>query len=332
MNQTFYKPKKLMKIRFLTIGAVLALVLVVSLLSSFLGPNGDSDLASLGSEPAYNNSTEGSASKGFVSDEAARTSDPSSPTASPTTLKRKLITAGSLEVKTKSPLKEAEKFAQWAETHGGVIYNQNDNNGSPVAFEDEYYESSTIEVGVKDISVALKYFSKKDSFEIISKNISRDDVTEQYADIEARIKALQASIKRLESFIDDAQTQSDLFAAESALTQRQSELDSLIAQQRTLSNQIGYDTLTVTFTSTDKVTSPKKTGNVFKDGLISGWNALIDLVSAVTFFLAILISWLPLIIPIGLLGLLLLRKRKKNLSKGIRVDLNSHKPIDGEID
>lgn len=80
---------------------------------------------------------------------------------------------------------------------------------------------------------------------VTSSSISKTDVTIQAVDIDARITALDASIQRLLSLIDQAQTTADLIEAENALTARQSELDSLKAQKAYLADQVSMSTLQV---------------------------------------------------------------------------------------
>lgn len=80
---------------------------------------------------------------------------------------------------------------------------------------------------------------------VTSRSISRSDVTIQVVDVEARIKAIESSIVRLQSLIDQATSTADLIEAENALTARQAELDSLRAQQAYLADQVGMSTLQV---------------------------------------------------------------------------------------
>jgi hypothetical protein len=71
------------------------------------------------------------------------------------------------------------------------------------------------------------------------------DVTAVHADINARVQALQTSIGRLTDFLSHSGSITDLVALESDLTQRESQLESMQAQQRSLADQIALSTLTV---------------------------------------------------------------------------------------
>ncbi|EUA89191.1 hypothetical protein I551_4359 [Mycobacterium ulcerans str. Harvey] len=85
--------------------------------------------------------------------------------------------------------------------------------------------------------------------EVESMSIGHTDVTSQRVDLDARIEALQTSVNRLRELMGRAGSVADLLAAESSLTERQAELDSLRAQRTTLGDEISYATINVTLSS-----------------------------------------------------------------------------------
>ncbi|MFR9752167.1 DUF4349 domain-containing protein [Nocardia sp. 004] len=117
----------------------------------------------------------------------------------------------------------------------------------------------------------------------------RDDVTMQWEDLDARITALQASVDRLRALMAGATTTSDLIDAEEALSARQGKLDSLTAQRRHLDDQIALSTLTIDITASD--TNPGDPDN-FWDGIVSGWNSLVDWLQDAVVFSGKAIPWL----------------------------------------
>lgn len=125
--------------------------------------------------------------------------------------------------------------------------------------------------------------------EVTSLTTTRDDVTLQYTDLEARISALQASVDRLRALMTSAANTADLIEAENALAQRQAELDSLTAQQRYLSDQIDLSTLTVDISAEPRRPDDRDS---FWDGVVEGWDNLRSAVgdSIVTFGVAL--PWL----------------------------------------
>ena len=103
---------------------------------------------------------------------------------------------------------------------------------------------------------------------------SSSDVSTRVADIDARVATAEAGIARLRSLVADADDLSDLIALESELTRRQSDLESLLAQQRTLANQVALASVTTTLTEDGVEPPTEDTG--FWAGLQRGWDALVS--------------------------------------------------------
>ena len=78
-----------------------------------------------------------------------------------------------------------------------------------------------------------------------SRSVHGDDVTANQADVKARVDELTISVGRLQDFLKHSGSIGDLVSLESTLTQRESELQSTVAQQQALSDQIDLATLTV---------------------------------------------------------------------------------------
>ena len=109
--------------------------------------------------------------------------------------------------------------------------------------------------------------------EVTATNLSRQDVTEQTVDLEARIDAAQASVDRLTALMAQAQSVADLIAAEAALSERQALLESYQQQLEMLDDQVAMSTLSVTVRRTSSPSTADPAG--FGDGLAAGWNGLV---------------------------------------------------------
>lgn len=84
---------------------------------------------------------------------------------------------------------------------------------------------------------------------VVQMQQSSYDVGTQVADVDARIDSLEASLARLQKLMGQAKDISDVITLEKAISQRQSELDSLRAQQRELANQTAMSRVSLTLMS-----------------------------------------------------------------------------------
>ena len=144
-----------------------------------------------------------------------------------------------------------------------------------------------------------------------SMSIGHNDVTSQRVDLDARIEALQTSVNRLLQLMGRAGNVADLLAAESSLTQRQAELDSLRAQRATLGDQISYATSNVSLSTKPTVTQPG-----FLNALRQGWQSLLSAVHGVVMAVGFLIPWIPVLAVVALVVVLVWRRKRFRRASG----------------
>lgn len=108
------------------------------------------------------------------------------------------------------------------------------------------------------------------------------DVTAEVIDTEARIRAQEQSLQRVEVLFTRAQSIRDIVAIEAQLSRRQSDLDSLKGQLAYLKDQTTLSTITVYLEQAPDEPTPvekqeKEDDTAFVAGLKSGWDALSEL-------------------------------------------------------
>ncbi len=127
--------------------------------------------------------------------------------------------------------------------------------------------------------------------ELVSRAVTARDVTEQVVDVEARIGTLRESIARIRALMSKAGSITEIARVEQELTQRQSELEALLAKQKALKNQVERAPVTVTLLRPGQAETP----NPFLTGLSQGWDALQNSI-------AVLLTLLGGVLPFALVG------------------------------
>jgi hypothetical protein len=124
------------------------------------------------------------------------------------------------------------------------------------------------------------------------RNRASADVTGQVADVNSRVASAQAGITELRGLINRATDLGDLVSLENALEQRESDLESLEAEQRALGDETRLATVTVEFfgRGTPVVAAAGHTG--FTKGLLTGWHGFVDVVIAILVALGWLLPFL----------------------------------------
>jgi len=85
---------------------------------------------------------------------------------------------------------------------------------------------------------------------VIDKDITARDVTDQYLDLEMRLRNAKVLQKKLIALLEKSQAVRDTLAIEKELQRVSMEMERLEGQLKKLSHEVAYSTLTVTFTLT----------------------------------------------------------------------------------
>ncbi|MBD7956647.1 DUF4349 domain-containing protein [Microbacterium sp. Sa4CUA7] len=141
--------------------------------------------------------------------------------------------------------------------------------------------------------------------DVTASQISRQDVTTQAVDLRARVETAQASVTRLTELMAQAGSLADLIAAESALAERQAELESWQQQLEYLDDQVALSSLTVSIVTPTEAVEADPAG--FGDGLVAGWNGLIATLNGIVIALGFLLPWLAVAAVVWLAVWLVLR-------------------------
>jgi len=218
---------------------------------------------------------------------------------------RDIITTASATVAVSEVDAAARAIANSAVAHGGYVESMGiGSNGDPVtpmeggAVYDTMpypYPTDGAWVTVRVPAEALQDVVDElsDVGEVTATNLSRQDVTDQTVDLQARIDAAQASVDRLSELMGQAQSVADLIAAESALSERQATLESYQQQLEMLDDQVAMSTLSVTVVPEVEPVTADPAG--FGDGLVAGWNGLVATLNGIVVALGFLLPWLAVV-------------------------------------
>lgn len=205
---------------------------------------------------------------------------------------RKEVVTGSVDIVAADPIATAGVIADRVRVLDGRIDSRSEQPGTDHSDDDyDTDPSATLTVRVPADKTDAFIDGLNGVGRVTEVNTNRDDVTMQWEDLDARMRALQASVDRLRVLIAGATNTADLLAAEQALSSRQADLDSLTAQKRHLDDQVALSTLTISITTDAKDSDDDDVTN-FWDGVVVGWKALVDWLGDAVVFLGKAIPWL----------------------------------------
>ncbi len=198
------------------------------------------------------------AAQGFASKRAMEGGQ-SQPVQTDPSIERKLIREGSLRFETGDVAKTRGFLDSLVAIVGGYVANEN-----------IYNYGGTLE---QSISVRIPE-GRFDSFlaavssyagRLENRNINTLDVTEEFIDVEARLKSKKELEVRYLELLKQARTVEDMVAIETQLSQVRSEIESMEGRLKYLQNRVAFATLNISFYQT------KTEGFGFWDKIGDGW-------------------------------------------------------------
>jgi hypothetical protein len=236
------------------------------------------------------------------------------------TTERDVITTGSLSLTVQRPTEAADEATRIVEQAGGRVDARTENPspkpvervpegavpGAPEASGSDRVQL-TLRIPSTVLSSTLSDVKKLGTVQ--DSSLTSQDVTAQSQDLDARVTALRTSVDRLVALMAKADSTADLIAIESALSERQANLEGLEAQKRVLDSQVQLATITLDLHS--EADAPVETPDTFLSGLAAGWNAFVSFFAGVVVVLGVLVPWIVLVALIAAGTLTVLRIRRK---------------------
>lgn len=231
---------------------------------------------------------------------------------------RSVVVTGTVLVTAEKPLAAADKAVSIVEAAGGRVDGRTEH-----AATDRDRGGATLVLRIPAAKLtptldALKKLGRPDQVAVNS-----TDVTTQTQDLGARINALRASIARLLQLEATATDTTNLIAIETAISDRQGELESLEAQQRGLDDQISMSTITLTLRS-DASAPPVKPAD-FWSGLGAGWSAFLAFWAGTLVVLGVLLPWLLFLAVATAVTLIIVRVVRRRAARTADADSSAPK-------
>lgn len=190
---------------------------------------------------------------------------------------------------TRQALSEIEKLAKEL---GGYVTSLN-----VYRYEKGETASVTLRVPAEQLDLALERLRGL-ATTVRHESISGEDVTEEFVDLESRLRHLEAKEKQLLEFLKKAEDTEAVLAVYEHLSQTQAEIEQVKGRMQFLKNQVALATITVNLTP-DVMAQPLETG---------GWNlpktirnAIQTLLRVLEFLVKALIYLVIVVLPVLLL-------------------------------
>lgn len=225
---------------------------------------------------------------------------------------RMIIHKAIIRTNVKELAKAQSNIEQKVKKYGGYIVESN------VYQEDEQRSSGNIIVRIPE-----KHFetflsdAEEEASKVLERNVTGQDVTEQYVDLASRIKSKRVVEERLLAFMSKAEKTEDLLKISSDLAKVQEEIEVIVGKMKYLENQTSFATIELTMYE-NRVIVPGldseelNTWEKTKKQFVTSMNGLLAAGSAIIVFF---IGNIPVLIILGVISFTvywIIKRRNRN--------------------
>lgn len=214
----------------------------------------------------------------------------------------KIIKTGGMGIVVADYDKGMNQLRDLVKAQQGYISSENEqrnkyriSNNLTIRVASDGFDALLNEVGT--IAKELKY-----------KHVNLQDVGEEYADMEARLKAKKEVEKRYLDVLQQARTVKDILEVERQLGMVRAEIESMEGRLKYYDNKVAYSTINLELSQELEPPAPVRAGflNKLLKALSGGWTGLLSSIIAVAYL------WPFLLLTLGaILGIRYLIKRKR---------------------
>jgi hypothetical protein len=208
---------------------------------------------------------------------------------------RKVIKRGEIRFQTKSIQETTAFVTDIVMQLNGYISGDNVYNS-----DDRVTQRVEIRVPADSFDELLSGISES-AKKIDSKNVYTQDVTEEYIDIETRLRTKKELENRYMELLKQAKTVEDMLAIEKELGTLRSDIESIEGRLKYLSNQVSLATLSVEYY--EMTSSTLNFSSKLGQAVVMGWRLLLG-------FLIGLVNLWPFILIAGIIIVISLRIRR----------------------
>ena len=184
-----------------------------------------------------------------------------------------IIYTAQLAVRTANVSSAAARAAQITEDVGGYV--SNETTSADPDHPSEATATVQLKIPVASYLATLGQLAGGLGTQL-SLQEQAQDVTEQVADVNSQVASDQAAIVQLRALLSHAGSVSDLLSVQNQINNEESALEAMQAQQRALSHETSYATVTLTIfgPKAKPVVHRQKAPPSLAGGLGAGWHAL----------------------------------------------------------
>lgn len=232
---------------------------------------------------------------------------------------RKIIRNASLDIEATDVVTAYDNLLAWAAQYGGYETRRNQQRVNDIISID-----AQIKIKPEHLDAFLDY--AKTVGDVINTQISTEDITDSYYDIQTRLKSMELSLESYYGYLAKAKTIDESLSVQSQINQLTVEIESLKGRLKLWDNLLAESVVTIRLRQTNDPVKIKKDidwstlsfadmGYLMKSGLASVANILVNILQ---WLAIVLVASSPLWIIAIIIVVVVRRRNKKRRQQAAR--------------
>src|SRR5687767_4717918 len=218
---------------------------------------------------------------------------------------RALILTASISMRAQDPWGAADRAQAVATSLGGEVMSMSQSGKG-----DDRSASLVLRVPAERFNDALRQLRALSDVEVLSSSVDSKDVTEQFVDLEARLRAKQAEEVRYLALLARAERIEDILRIDQSLAQVRTQIEQLTGQVNSIKTRTTFSTISLSVTpagvlppSDPKVYDPTRT----VERAIAALGVMLRVVADLAIW-TLVFGWIPLLVLGAAFGMQRMRK------------------------
>jgi len=166
-------------------------------------------------------------------------------------VERKIIMRANLSIEIKNIDVVDSRITKLIENYNGYI----SDSSSWVNQNKQKFYHYQLRIPADNFNQFLSELDSDNFGQVLSRSVSAQDVTEEYMDLDIRLRNLLAQEERYRELLHKAEEVEEILQIEKELTRVRTDIERLQGRQKYLDNQINYSTITVDFRQPEPISS-----------------------------------------------------------------------------
>jgi len=163
---------------------------------------------------------------------------------------RNLILTANISMRAKDPWATSEKAQLIVASLGGDVLSLSESGSS-----ENKTATLTVRVPSRSFGEALRQFRSLDG-EVVTSNVTGQDVTDQFVDLQARLAAKQSEEQRYLALLARANTIDEILKVDASITNVRTQVEQLTGQINSLKSRTDFSTLVLSVTPIPAIATP----------------------------------------------------------------------------